>query len=207
MEIGMEDAKLIEMFISGNQRGFEMLVKKHQNRVNNIVYSLTGSIDSADDISQEVFIKIYKNLSSFRKKAKFSTWLYRITVNTVYTYLKKQKRYIPLDLGRIPDVSGNIASNGLGCREKQRLLKRAIEQLPFNYRSVVILKDIEGLSYKNIAKSLGCRIGTVESRLFRARRLLKKMLVEDKNELSKSKKDPGQVSGQRINRPADHWPA
>ena len=176
----MEDARLIEIFISGDQRGFEMLVKKYQNRVNNIVYSLAGNIESADDISQEVFIKIYHNLCSFREKAKFSTWLYRITVNTTYNHLKKQKRFLPLASDQALGVSGNITLDNLDQREKQQLLKKAIEQLPFNYRSVIILKDIEGLSYKDIAKSLRCRIGTVESRLFRARRWLKKMLLEDK---------------------------
>jgi RNA polymerase sigma-70 factor (ECF subfamily) len=183
MEIKMRDSSLIEIFNSGDRRGFEILLKKYQNRVANIAYSLTGQKDSVDDIAQEVFIKVYQNLASFRKKAKFSTWLYRITVNTSYNYLKKKKRWVPLDsldsdssdFSQSPDY-GNLSSKELEHRENQQLLKRAIENLPFKYRSVIILKEIEGLSYKDIAKSLRCRIGTVESRLFRARRLLRKAL-------------------------------
>ena len=176
----MEDIRLIEMFDSGDEKGFEMLVKKYQNRVINIVYSLSGNANNADDIAQDVFIKLYKNIRFFKKKAKFSTWLYRITANTTYNYLKKQKRYVPLYFNPDLDVSGKVFLNDLDHREKQQLLKKAIGQLPLKYRSVIILKEIEGLCYKDIAKSLGCRIGTVESRLFRARRMLKKMLVEDK---------------------------
>lgn len=172
----MEDETLIQRFIDGDKEGFEMLVKRYQNRVINIVYSLTGNNQNADDISQEIFIKVYKHLPAFEKKAEFSTWLYRIAVNTTYTYLKKEKRYLPAT----NMLESQIAKKGpeaiIDGNEREGIIKQAIERLPFKLRSVIVLKEIEGLSYKDIAQSLGCRIGTVESRLFRARGMLRKIL-------------------------------
>lgn len=172
----MEDDALIERFLSGDEEGFEMLVKKYQNQVVNIVYSLSGATSCADDIAQEVFIKVHRALGSFRKRCEFATWLYRITVNTAYNYIKKEKRYLP---------SGYIQETGavqqrplreLEIREKEELISKALKRLPFNFRTAIVLKEIEGLSYKEIAKTMRCSIGTVESRLFRARDMLKRML-------------------------------
>ena len=172
----MEDDLLIERFLSGDEEGFEMLVKKYQNHVINIVYLLIGETQDADDIAQEVFIKVYKNLGSFNKKAKFSTWLYRIAVNTTYNHLKKEERYVPSGYRKDSDVFKKTSLTNLERKELQELIRKSIERLPFKYRTVIVLKEIEGLSYKDIAKSLCCRIGTVESRLFRARSMLKKIL-------------------------------
>lgn len=172
----MEDDILIEKCLDGDEEGFEMLVKKYQNQVINTVYSLIGTTQDADDIAQEVFIKVYKNLGSFNKKAKFSTWLYRISVNTAYNHLKKEKRPLPSDYLQATDVFKKSSLEELESREKQELIRKSIERLPFRFRRVIVLKEIEGLSYKDIAKTLGCRLGTVESRLFRARRMLKKIL-------------------------------
>lgn len=172
----MEDDILIERCLGGDEEGFEMLVKKYQNQVINTVYSLTGTTQDADDIAQEVFIKVYKNLGSFNKKAKFSTWLYRISVNTTYNHLKKEKRPLPSDYLQATDVFKKSSLEELESREKQELIRKSIERLPFRFRRVIVLKEIEGLSYKDIAETLGCRLGTVESRLFRARRMLKKIL-------------------------------
>lgn len=173
----MEDDALIEKFLEGaKEEGFEMLVKKYQNRVVNIAYSLAGQAHDADDIAQEVFIKVYKNLDSFNRKAEFSTWLYRITINTAYNYIKKKKRFIPTDFVDRPDTIKAASSEDLGGDERQASIKKAIERLPLKYRSVIVLKEIEGLSYRDIAKTLNCSIGTVESRLFRARSMLKKIL-------------------------------
>ena len=172
----MEDDTLIERFLSGDEEGFEMLVKKYQTQVVNIVYSLSGVTSYADDIAQEVFIKVYKALSSFRKKAKFATWLYRITVNTTYNYIKKERRYLPSGYIQETDVVKQRPLRELEIREKEELISKALKRLPFNFRTVIVLKEIEGLSYKEIAKTMGCRIGTVESRLFRARGMLKRIL-------------------------------
>ena len=175
-EAEIEDDKLIDRFLSGDEEGFEMLVKKYQNRVINIVHSLGSNIQNADDIAQEAFIKVYKNLASFNRKSKFSTWLYRITINTSYSYLRKEKRYTPLAYISKPDNLRKIPLEKLEYEEKQKLIDKVLKNLPFKYRAIIVLKEIEGLSYKDIAKTLGCRVGTVESRLFRARHILKDIL-------------------------------
>jgi RNA polymerase sigma-70 factor (ECF subfamily) len=172
----MEDNILIDKFLSGDQEGFEMLVKKYQNKVLNIVYSLIGAAHQAEDIAQEIFIKVYNQLHSFKREAEFSTWLYRVAVNTTYNYIKKEKRYIPLENIKRAQALGKNALENLESKERRQIVNKAIESLPFKFRTVLVLKEIEGLSYKDIAKTLGCRIGTVESRLFRARDMLKKVL-------------------------------
>jgi len=187
----MEDKILIEKFLSGDEAGFEMLVKKYQNRVVNIVYSLIGYAQHAEDIAQEVFIKVYKQLPCFRKEAKFYTWLYRITVNTTYNYVKKENKYIPVENVKREQALSKSSLEQVESQERRQIINKAIENLPFQFRSVLVLKDIEGLSYKEIAKTLGCRLGTVESRLFRARDMLKKILFpiikgEKKDGLHKS---------------------
>lgn len=172
-----EDYALVDRFISGDQGGFEMLVKKYQNYVVNTVYSISGDAQIAEDIAQDVFIKVYQKLGSFEKKSAFSTWLYRITVNSTYNYLKSRKRYVPLDDIKEKVDFTETSITALDKKEKQEIVKKAIDRLSFKYRIVLVLKDIEGLSYKDIAQAVGCRIGTVESRLFRARSLLKKILL------------------------------
>jgi RNA polymerase sigma-70 factor (ECF subfamily) len=172
----MEDVLLIDRYLTGDEEGFTMLVKKYQNRVINIVYSLTGKTGDADDIAQEVFIKVYRNLSSFKKRSGFSTWLYRITVNTTYNHLKKQKRHLPLGYAQEPAALTKSSLEELESSERQELISEALGKLPFKFRTAIVLKEIEGLSYKDIAGTLGCRIGTVESRLFRARQMLKEIL-------------------------------
>lgn len=183
MEIDKEDNSLINRFLEGDQEGFNMLVRKYQNRVFNTIYSLIGSNSGVDDIAQDVFIKVYRNLSFFNRKAEFSTWLYRIVVNTTYNHLKKEKKYTSLDYALDKDNTNSRESKGLVNQETQELVRNAIDKLPFKYRTVVVLKDIEGFSYGDIAKTLGCSIGTVESRIFRARNILKEILTPLKKEL------------------------
>jgi len=172
-----EDFALIDRFLAGEEEGFAMLVRKYQNRVINIVYSLSGQNQHADDIAQEVFIKVYQHLKSFERKSSFYTWLYRITVNTTYNYLKGRKYHVALEDIEEPEDTRDTSAVEVERKEKQHLVRRAIERLPFKFRTALVLKDIEGLAYTDIAKVLGCRIGTVESRLFRAREMLKKLLA------------------------------
>ena len=184
----LSDEKLVEKSLAGAETAFELLVQRYYKRIISIIYQIIGNIQDAEDIAQEVFIKVYRNLNSFNRKAEFSTWLYRIAVNTTYNCLKKQKRHLPLDYIQRSDVLKKDSREELESKERQDLIRKAIERLPFKFRSTIVLKEIEGLSYKDIAKTLGCRIGTVESRLFRAREMLKKILFpilkkEEKDEL------------------------
>lgn len=170
-----EDLGLINKFKAGQMEGFEMLVKKYHNRLVNIANSLTGNTSDAEDIAQETFLKVYRNLNDFRNQAKFSSWLYRITLNTAYDHLRKNKHknasLDEMDYSRIPD---NKTSEDVLAKET---LRKALDKIPFDFRSALILKEIEGLSYEEIAQALKIRLGTVESRIFRARRMLKNLLT------------------------------
>jgi len=166
---------LIKRAKNKDEEAFRMLVEEYQNMVVNLAYSLSGDIHEAEDIAQEVFVKIYNKLGSFREEAKFSTWLYRITVNTVHDFSRRKRRNIPLDsLPPLKEV--NDFRENLHKTEVKEIVESALRQLPIKYREVVVLRDIEGCDYREISRVLGCRIGTVESRLFRARNMLKKML-------------------------------
>lgn len=171
-----QDLELINQFKSGKLEGFEMLVKKYYNRVINIIRSLTYDSHDAQDIAQEAFLKVYHQIDSFRNEAKFSSWLYRVTVNTAYDFLRRRKNntvYLEdVDYERIVDQqdSGDILA--------KELVWDALKKVPFEFRSVLALREIEGLSYGEIAQALKIRIGTVESRLYRARQMLKNILAE-----------------------------
>lgn len=176
-KIDMQDKELIAQILENKDKGFEMLVKRYQNSVLNIAYSLIGNKHQAEDIAQEVFIKVYKSIETFRGLSKISTWLYRITLNSSYDFLRRRKKFVPLDEYGPIQAPHTSSTDFLERKEKKELVQKAIDGLPFKYRKVVVLKDIENLSYKDIANVLQCRIGTVESRLFRARKMLKNILT------------------------------
>ena len=169
----MEEKDILEAISEDKEYGFKMLVEKYQNLVLNLAYSLSRDFYLAQDIAQEVFIKIFKKINSFRKEAKLSTWIYRIALNMSYKFLKRRKT-IPLEKASPLSLSTTLSEPPL--KNKKELIREAINRLPIKYRTVIVLKDLENFSYKDIAKLLRCRIGTVESRLFRARKLLKKFL-------------------------------
>ena len=167
--------QLIQHCKEGDLASFEKVVQLFSARVSNVIYSMINNSGDVDDIAQEVFIKIYKNIATFREESKFSTWIHRITVNTVWDYLRKSKnrKTIPIENVEPPFVSDEHGKEDLG-----KLMRRYIEMLPVEYRTVLVLKDIEDCSYKEIAEITKCRMGTVESRLFRARQALKELLKE-----------------------------
>ena len=172
-----EDNRYIEQFLNGQEQGFEMLVRKYQDRVVNIIYSLIGRDRESDDIAQEVFLKVYHTLKTFRQHCQFSTWLYRIVVNTTYDFLRKRKNDVN-DENVLEKccAAGKNPRDALAVKEKQALIGQTLGNIPLVFRTAVILKDIEGLSYREIANVLGCSIGTVESRIYRARQFLKEEL-------------------------------
>jgi len=179
-----ETKELIKKFKEGDKSSFEKIVNLYASRVSNIIYHILGGNSSyVDDLSQEVFIKIYKNLEYFRQESRFSTWIYRITVNTVWDYLRKQKnrKAVSLDklqedgLTRVTAQNESVRAN-VKREELKEILGKLINEIPLKYRTVLILKEIEDLSYKEIAKIIGCSIGTVESRLYRARMALKEKI-------------------------------
>jgi RNA polymerase sigma-70 factor (ECF subfamily) len=167
-----EDIRYIERFLAGEHAGFEALVKKYQSRVLNIVYSMIGRDRDCDDIMQDVFLKVYHHLRGFNRASRFSTWLYRIVANSVYDLLRRRKTLV-LD----NDALETRASKDDDPQEAL-LAKEALNRVPSAYRMAIVLKDIEGLSYEEISHVLRCRIGTVESKIFRGRQYLREAILK-----------------------------
>lgn len=169
-----EDFVLIQAFIDGKENAFTSLVQKHKDKVRNLVYLTLGDVDYIDDISQDVFISVFNNINEFRFESKFTTWLYRITINKCKDYIRKRKvRNIFVPIDDEPKGGFNLHPENIDI---PNLVRKSIEKLPDNLKVPLILRDIEGFSYKEIADQLKCEVGTIKSRIFRARETLKIIL-------------------------------
>ncbi len=178
-----DDFSLIKRFIEGEENCFNTLVQRHQEKVRNIIYITINNSDYVDDIAQDVFITVYKNLYKFRFESQFTTWLYRITVNKCKDQLRKIKiRSIFTPIKDNEEQLG-YTSNPQESKDISEIVRDAISQLPEKLRIPLILKDLEGLSYQEIAESVQCELGTVKSRIFRAREGLKNILKPFEQEL------------------------
>ncbi len=177
-----DDFSLVKRFIEGDNTVFRVLVQRHKEKVRNIIYLTIGNSSLVDDISQDVFITVYKNLKKFRFESQFSTWLYRITVNKCKDHLRKisvRKIFVPInDAEEKTENKINTESKDVSV-----IVQNAIQQLPAKLRVPLVLKDIEGFSYQEIADTVQCEVGTVKSRIFRAREALKKVLEPMKSDL------------------------
>jgi RNA polymerase sigma-70 factor (ECF subfamily) len=177
-----DDYLIIRQFIDGDKSAFQVLVKRHKEKVRNIVYLTMNNSALVDDIAQEVFITVYKNLKHFRFESQFTTWLYRITVNRCKDYLRRmnvRKIFSPLDEGyEVSEYSTPVENNDIS-----KIVTEAISKLPAKLRMPLILKDIEGFSYQEISETLNCEMGTVKSRIFRGREKLKEILQPLEKEL------------------------
>lgn len=180
------DFQLIQRIQDGEQQAFTLLVRKYQNRVANILTRYLRNNGDIDDVTQEVFIKVYKSLPSFRGESAFYTWLYRITVNTAKNYLTSQSRRPPsadIDAMEADSYDGSEAlkeaddpESILRSQEIKNVILNTIEQLPAELKSAITLRELEGMSYEEIANIEDCPIGTVRSRIFRARDAIDKQL-------------------------------
>ena len=178
------DQMLVERTVAGDQKAYELLVLKYQRRIQRLIGRMVRDVDLVEDIAQETFIRAYRALAQFRGEAQFYTWLYRIAVNTAKKALG--------DLKRDPLVSESALRGGgddddetsgleneltsaetpetvLAAKEIAAAVNSAMEALPEELRQAVTLREIEGLSYEEIAEAMNCPIGTVRSRIFRAR--------------------------------------
>jgi RNA polymerase sigma-70 factor, ECF subfamily len=177
-----EDFELIRLVNEGDQNAFAKLIGRHKEKVRNLVFLTLGDAEFVDDISQDVFISIYKKLSDFRFESKFTTWLYRITVNKCRDYLRKKRVrsiFVPINDA---DTSRHVGSHSENI-DLPHLVRGAIKKLPEKLKVPLVLRDIDGLSYKEIADQLECEVGTVKSRIFRARESLKILLEPYQKEL------------------------
>jgi len=183
-----KDVELINAFKAGKKSAFDELVLSHKDKVFNLCYWFVGDYQDANDLAQDVFFKAFKALKNFRFESAFSTWIYRITVNTCKNRLKSlqyrlKNKFVHLDntaSKSIPGVEIVDESSSpeivLGRKEKSRLIQTAINSLPTEKKTVVVLRDIEGLSYEEISSVTGFNLGTVKSKLARARQDLREKL-------------------------------
>jgi len=180
------DRELVARVQAGDKRAFDLLVLKYQQKVNNLVARYIRDQSETLDVTQEVFIKAYRALKNFRGESAFYTWLYRIAINTAKNFLVAQGRRPPGS-----DVDSETAEQlDVGTRLKEyatpeslvltdeiaATVKAAVEQLPEDLRTAITLRELEGMSYEEIAEAMSCPIGTVRSRIFRAREAIEKRL-------------------------------
>lgn len=173
------DQQLVLRVQKGDKRAFDLLVLKYQYKVHAIVGRFIRDSHEVSDVTQEAFIKAYRALPRFRGDSQFYTWLYRIAVNTAKNYLVSRSRRPPssdVDLADAEYYSGSERLKDVGTPENQLFrdeleaaIKNAMEDLPEDLRTAVTLREYEGLSYEDIASVMDCPVGTVRSRIFRAR--------------------------------------
>jgi len=185
------DAAFVRAIQAGDMAAFDQLVIKHKDKLFNMVYWFLGDYQEANDCAQEIFIKVFTSLKKFRFESAFSTWLYRIAINTCKNRLKSsafrwKKRTVPLEN---PESSkeGNFSyeiqngspspSNELEKKEKIMRIQKAVNSLPQEQNRIIVLRDIQGLSYRKIVDITGQNLGTVKSRLARARMVLRNNLA------------------------------
>ncbi len=182
---------LLKKIKEGDIRSFELLIKEYQVYAYNIAYRMMGNEEDAKDITQEALIKVYKSINKFNETSSFSTWLYRIVMNTCKDELKKRKestvsldKEIETDDGTFSREIGDEQLNPsiiVERNEVSHLVQEAISSLPDANRMVVVLRDIQGLSYEEISQVIKEPIGTVKSRISRGRNQLKKLLIDKKH--------------------------
>ena len=174
------DQQLVERVQRGDKAAFDLLVVKYQRKIFRLLSRLIRDSAEVEDVAQEAFVKAYRALPNFRGDSAFYTWLYRIAINTAKNYLVSQGRRAPTstqadvedaetfdDGDHLRDL--NTPDSMLVTKQVGEAVNRAIDQLPEDLRTAIVLRELEGLSYEEIAESMQCPIGTVRSRIFRAR--------------------------------------
>ncbi len=179
------DRQLVERVQRGDKRAFDILVLKYQHKIAGLVSRYVRDSDEVQDVTQEAFIKAYRALPRFRGDSAFYTWLYRIAINTAKNYLVSRSRRPPdtdidvdgefqADSAVLKDVAG--PESRLATEQLQKVIFDAIENLPEELKVAVTLREFEGMSYEEIAEVMECPVGTVRSRIFRAREAIEKSI-------------------------------
>lgn len=174
------DQQLVERVQRGDKKAFELLVAKYQRKIFRLLSRMIRDSAEIEDVAQESFIKAYRALPNFRGESAFYTWLYRIAINTAKNYLVAQGRRAPTtsaaeveDAENFDDATllreADTPDSMLQSKQVGEAVNRAIERLPEELRTAIVLRELEGLSYEEIATAMNCPIGTVRSRIFRAR--------------------------------------
>ncbi len=182
---------IVRKVLQGDVNAFEKLVTEYERAVYAIAQRMTGNAEDAADMTQETFIKAYNSLSSFRGDSKFSVWLYRIANNVCLDFLRSRSRKPTVSLSAEDDDGEETQLDIADESQSPELLlesaltrdavRRGLDSLPPDYKQILLLREIQGLSYEEIAAALGIESGTVKSRIFRARKRLCTFLIEDGN--------------------------
>jgi RNA polymerase sigma-70 factor, ECF subfamily len=173
----VNEAELVIRAQGGDRNAFSELVCIHAQGVLNVIFRMCGNTQVAEDAAQETFIRAWSHLGSFRVDSSLRNWLYRIALNTATDMLRKEKRILPGDVDDFQLADPQLGPEGIYLQEERTaLMQAAIQSLPDASRAVLVLKEYEGLSYREIADALDIPIGTVMSRLNYARRVLKEKL-------------------------------
>ncbi len=181
------EKNLLERAKSGDIAAFEQLIESYQRKIFNIAFRMLGNYDDAGDLTQEVLIRIYKSIRSFKEQSSFSTWIYRITTNVCLDELRKRKnkKVVSLDdeirledgeMKRQIESGDPSPEETVETEELKKFVDDSIAQLSEEHRMVIVLRDIQGFSYEEIAEIIKCPAGTVKSRINRARQALKNIL-------------------------------
>jgi len=180
------DRDLVATAVSGVEGSFEELVRRYQRPISAYVYRMVGNYESALDLTQEIFIKVYSSLRRYRSEFKFSTWIYKIAHNAAVDYLRRTAtREQSLVVGPegeqfdLPIESGRMSPEQESEQRERRVeIETVVRALPSNYRELVILRHSQDLSYEEIVEVTGLPLGTVKNRLFRAREMMRQQFVE-----------------------------
>lgn len=185
--MNVDDHKLIREVLRGKQAAFAVLTKRYEDRLFNTVFRLLGNLEDAQDVVQETFINAYLSLANFKGDSQFFTWLYRIAMNTAISHKRKQKGTLSFDAGRngesgLEPLDGsefNRPGHAMEQVEEERRIQKALNRLSPEHKIVLVLKDMEEQKYEDIAEILQIPIGTVRSRLHRARLELRDLLQRE----------------------------
>lgn len=187
-EIMVPDNIIVQQVKEGKIESFEILVERYQKQVYNIAYRHTGNRDDAYDLSQEAFLKAYRGIKNFRQDSSFKTWIYHITVNVCRDHLRKSRKFHEVSIdepvySNDGDMEKQLTNNSKGpdetyeSKELSEFIQSLINDLQHEYKEVIVLREMHQLSYEEIANVLKCSIGTVKSRLNRARKVLKDRII------------------------------
>ena len=179
--MSISDFELVQMAAAGDETAFEEIVGRYKNLVYSVVLRMVADSEDANDIAQEVFIKVYRNLDKYSSEFRFSTWIIRIATNTVIDFRRKKKQeFVSIDEmeTELPDIV--TPENEYIEKEQKSELMNAINSLPDMYKMPIVLYHLEGLSYQDISSILGVSMSKIKNRIFRGRKLLKEEIIKRK---------------------------
>ena len=188
------DEELVRLFLDGDAASFEELVRRYEPVIMNMAYRLLGNRSDAADVCQEVFVLLIRKLGSFRGEAKFSTWLYRVSLNACHDYARRSRRHVSISESPsddLPEIEQRLADDAFDAPEAsmeraeiRKAVHEGIARLPYKFKEVIYLHDLSGYNYKEVAEILDISLGTVKSRLNRARARLASEMKEYREQMS-----------------------